>query len=68
MVNWQEAGKTGPQPHSHAVYLLGGLVWGQHYRHSNPQCEGGMPGGFELRENVGTDRLQALEDWLQAEE
>ena len=67
MVNWQEAGKTWPQPHPHAVYLLRGLVWDQHYRHSNPQCEGGMPGSFELREDMGADRLQAVEDWLQAE-
>ena len=59
MVNWQEAGKTWPQPHPHAVRLLRGLVWGQHYRHSNPQCEGGMPGSFELRED--------MEDWLRVE-
>ena len=64
MVNWQEAGKTWPLPHPHVVRLLRGLVWGQHYRHSNPQCEGGMPGSFELREDIGPDRLQAVEDWL----
>ena len=67
MVNWQEAGKTWPQPQLHAVRLLRGLVWGQHYRHSNPQCEGGMPGSFELREDMGADRLQAVEDWLRVE-
>ena len=67
MVNWQEAGITWPQPHPHAVRLLRGLVWGQHYRHSNPQCEGGMPGSFELREDIGPDRLQAVEDWLRVE-
>ena len=67
MVNWQEAGKTWPQPHPHAVRLLRGLVWGQHYRHSNPQCEGGMPGSFRLREDMGADRLQAVEDWLRVE-
>ena len=67
MVNWQEAGKTWPQPRPHAVYLLRGLVWGQHYRHSNPQCEGGMPRSFELREDMGADRLQAVEDWLRVE-
>ena len=67
MVNWQEAGKTWPLPHPHAVRLLRGLVWGQHYRHSNPQCEGGMPGSFELREDMGADRLQAVEDWLRLE-
>ena len=67
MVNWQEAGKTWPLPHPHAVYLLRGMVWGQHYRHSNPQCEGGMPRSFELREDMGADRLQAVEDWLRAE-
>ena len=55
MVNWQEAGKASPQPHLHAVYLLRGLVPGQHYRHSNPQCEGGMPGSFELREDMGAE-------------
>ena len=44
--------------------LLRGLVWDQHYRHSHPQCEGGMPGSFELREDMGPDRLQAVEDWL----
>ena len=49
------------------MYLLRGLVWGQHYRHSNPQCEGGMLGSFELREDMGADRLQAVEDWLRAE-
>ena len=67
MVNWQEAGKTWPLPHPHAVYLLRGLVWGQHYCQSNPQCEGGMPGGFELHEDMGADRLQAVEDWLRVE-
>ena len=67
MVNLQEAGKTWPQPHPHAVYLLRGLVWGQYYRHSNPQCEGGMPGSFELRKDMGADRLQAVEDWLRVE-
>ena len=67
MVNWQEAGKTWPLPHPHAVYLLRGLVWDQQYRHSNPQCEGGLPGSFELREDMGTDRLQAVEDWLRVE-
>ena len=67
MVNWQEAGKKWPLPHPHAVYLLCGLVWGQHYRHSNLQFEGGMSGSFELLEDMGADRLQALEDWLQAE-
>ena len=67
MVNWQEAGKTWPQLHPHAVHLLRGLVWGQHYRHSNPRCEGGMPWSLELREDMGAHRLQAVEDWLQAE-
>ena len=67
MVNWQGAGKTLPQPHPHAVRLLRGLVWGQHYRHSNPHCKGGMPGSFELREDIGPDRLQAVEDWLRVE-
>ena len=67
MVNWQEAGKTWPRPHPHAVRLMRGLVWDQHYRHSHPQCEGGMPGSFELREDMGADRLQAVEDWLRVE-
>ena len=67
MVNWQEAGKTWPQPHHNAVHLLRGLVWDQHYRHSNPQCKRGMPGSFELREDMGADRLQAVEDWLRVE-
>ena len=67
MVNWQEAGKTWPRPHPHAVRLLRGLVRDQHYRHSHPQCEGGMPGSFELRQDMGPDRLQAVEDWLQVE-
>ena len=67
MVNWEEASKTWPQPHPHAVRLTRGLVWGQHYRQSNPQCEGGMPGSFELREDMGPDRLQAVEDWLRVE-
>ena len=67
MVNWQEAGNTWPLPHPHAVRLLRGLVWGQHYRHSNPQCEGGMPGSFELREDRGAVRVQAVEDWLRVE-
>ena len=67
MVNWDEAGKTWPQPHPHAARLLRGLLWGQHYRHSNLQCEGGMPGSFELREDLGEDRLRAVEDWLQVE-
>ena len=67
MVNWQGSGKTWPQTHPHAVRLLRGLVWGQHYRHSNPQCEGGMPGSFELREDIGPDHLQAVEDWLRVE-
>ena len=67
MVNWQEAGKTWPRPHPHAVRLLRGLVWDQHYRHSHPQCEGGMPGSFELRQDMGPDRPQAVEDWLRVE-
>ena len=67
MFNWQEAGKTWPRPHPHAVRLLRGLVWDQHYRHSHPQCEGGMPGSFELSEDMGFDRLQAVEDWLRLE-
>ena len=66
-MNWQGAGQTWPLPDPHAVRLLRGLVWGQHYRHSNPQCEGGMPGSFELREDMGDDRLQAVEDWLRVE-
>ena len=66
-MNWQEAGKIWPLPHPHALYLLRGLVWGQHYSLGNPQCEGGMPGSFELREDMGADRLQAVEDWLRAE-
>ena len=44
-----------------------GLVWDQHYRHSHPQCEGGMPGSLELREDMGPDRLQSVEDWLRVE-
>ena len=67
MVNWQEAGRTWPRPHPHAPRLLRGLVWDQHYRHSHPQCEGGMPGSFELREDMGEDRLRAVEEWLRAE-
>ena len=67
MVNWQEAGKTWPRPHPHAAHLLLGLVWDQHYRHSHPQCEGGMPRSFELRTDMAPDRLQAVEDWLRAE-
>ena len=67
MVNWDEAGKTWPQPHPNAARLLRGLLWGQQYRHSNPQCEGGMPGSFELREDIGEDRLRAVEEWLRAE-
>ena len=67
MVNWQEAGKTWPRPHPHAAHLLHGLVWDQHYRHSHPECEGGMPGSFELRTDMAPDRLQAVEDWLRAE-
>ena len=67
MVNWQEAGKTWPRPHPHAAHLLRGLVWDQHYRHSHPQCEGGMPRSFELRTDMAPDRLQAVEDWLRAE-
>ena len=67
MVNGDEAGNTWSQPHPHAARLLRGLLWGQQYRLSNPQCEGGMPGSFELRENMGEDRLRAVEDWLRAE-
>ena len=67
MVNWQEAGRTCPRPQPHAAHLLRGLVWDQHYSHSHPQCEGGMPGSFELRTDMAPDRLQAVEDWLRAE-
>ena len=67
MVNWQEAGKRWPRPDPHAVRLLLGLVWAQHYRHCQPQCEGGMPGSLELREDMGPDRLQAVEDWLRVD-
>ena len=42
-------------------------MWDQHYRHSHPQCKGGMPGSFELRKDVGPDGLQAVEDWLRVE-
>ena len=49
------------------MHLLRGLGWDQHYRHSHPQCEGGMPGSFELREDMGPDRMQAVEDWLRVE-
>ena len=31
------------------------------------RCEGGMPASFELREEIGADRLQAVEDWLHVE-
>ena len=67
MVNWHEAGTTWPRPHPHAAHLLRGLVWDQHYRHSHPQCEGGMPGSFELRTDMAPNLLQAVEDWLRAE-
>ena len=67
MVNWQEGGRTWPRPHPPAAHLLRGLVCDQHYRHSHPQCEGGMPGSFELRTDMAPDRLQAVEDWLRAE-
>ena len=67
MVNWQEAGKTWPRPHPHAVRLLRELVWDQHYCHSHPQCEGGMPASFELLEDMGPDHLQRVEDWLRVE-
>ena len=67
MVNWDEAGKMWPQPHPHTARLLRGLLLRQHYRHSYPQCEGGMPGSFELREDMGEDRLRAVEEWLRAE-
>ena len=67
MVNWQEAGRMWPRPHPHAARLLRGSVLDQHYRHSHPQCEGGMPGSFELREDMGEDRLRAVEEWLRAE-
>ena len=60
----EEAGVAGG---GGAVRLLRGLVWGQHYRHSNPQCEGGIPRSFELREDMGADGLQAVEDWLRVE-
>ena len=36
-------------------------------RHSHPPCEGGMPGSFELREDMGADRLQVVEDPLRVE-
>ena len=55
------------RPHPHAAQLLRGLVWDQHYRHSHPQCKGGMPGSSELRTDMAPDRLQAVEDWLRAE-
>ena len=46
------------------------IAWvgmGKHYHHSNPLCEGCMPESFELREDMGADRLQAVEDWLRVE-
>ena len=67
MVNWQEAGRRWPQPHPHVARLLSRLLWDQQYRYSNPQCEGGMPGSFELREDMGEDRLRAVGEWLRAE-
>ena len=56
MVNWQQAGKTWPKPHPHAVRLLKGLIWDQHYRHSNPRCEGGFPKTFELKDDIVTTK------------
>ena len=67
VMHGQQAGKTWPMPHPHAVRLLQGMIWVQHYRHYNPQCEGGFPETFELSGDMGADRLQALEDWLQME-
>ena len=32
-----------------------------------PPVRGGMPGSFELREDMGPDRPQAVEDWLRVE-
>ena len=58
MVNWQEAGKTWPRPHPHAVRLLRGLLWDQHYRHSHPQCEGGTR-GYARQPPAGSERLAA---------
>ena len=31
-------------------------------RHSNPQCEGGMPWSLELRKDIGPDRPQAVDN------
>ena len=56
-----------PRPHPHAAHLLRGFVGDQHYRHSHPQCEGGMPGSLKLRTDMAPDRLQAVEDWLREE-
>ena len=67
MVNWQQSGKNWPMPRPHAVSLPQGLVLDQHYRHSNPKCEGGFPETLELTEGMGNNRLQAIEDSLQVE-
>ena len=45
---------------------MGHNVWVP-LHHSHPQCEGGMPGSFQLREDMGADRLQAVEDLLRVE-
>ena len=59
MVNWDEAGKKWPQPQPPC-----GTPTAEQYRHSNPQCKGGMPGSFELREDMGEDRpARAVAGW-----
>ena len=32
-----------------------------------PSAKAGIPGSIELREDMGPDRLQAVEDWLRVE-
>ena len=44
-----------------------GAAVGAALPHSNPQCEGSMPGSFQHREDMSEDRLQAVEDWLRVE-
>ena len=44
MVNWQEAGKTWPLPHPHAVRLLRGLVWGRTTPTAIPSAKAACPG------------------------
>ena len=67
MVNWQGAAKAWPQAPPPCCVPAAWAGVGSRLPPQQPPVDGGLPGSFDLREDMGADCLQAVEDWLQAE-